>query len=146
VFKLLRYMHEASLLGQALRSAQPKITVFLITLGGIVISLGSLMYLVEGPASGFTSIPKSVYWAIITVTTVGYGDLVPLTVAGQAIASIAMIMGYAVIAVPTGIISAEWANVVRKQEILRRCPVCDTPGHLREARFCRDCGGKLPPV
>lgn len=146
VFKLLRYMHEASLLGLALRSAQPKITVFLITLGGIVISLGSLMYLVEGPASGFTSIPKSIYWAIITVTTVGYGDLVPLTVAGQTIASIAMIMGYAVIAVPTGIISAEWANVVRNQENLRACPVCHTPGHLREARFCRDCGGFLPPA
>jgi voltage-gated potassium channel len=146
VFKLLRYMREASVLAVALRNAQPKITVFLITLGGIVVSLGSLMYLVEGPEAGFTSIPKSIYWAIITVTTVGYGDLVPLTVAGQTLASIAMILGYAVIAVPTGIISAEWANVARNLESQRTCPACDKQGHLHDARFCRDCGAPLPPV
>ena len=143
VFKLLRYMREATVLAQALRNAQPKITVFLITLGGIVVSLGSVMYLVEGPAAGFTSIPKSIYWAIITVTTVGYGDLVPTTVAGQAIASLAMILGYAVIAVPTGIISAEWANAARHQEKLRACGVCGTHGHLQDARFCRGCGAPL---
>jgi voltage-gated potassium channel len=146
VFKLLRYMHEASVLAQALRNAQPKITVFLITLGGIVVSLGSLMYLVESADSGFTSIPKSIYWAIITVTTVGYGDVVPVTVVGQTIASIAMILGYAVIAVPTGIISAEWANIARNQESLRACATCDTQGHARDASFCRGCGAALPTV
>jgi voltage-gated potassium channel len=145
VFKLLRYMREASVLAQALRNAQPKITVFLITLGGIVLSLGSLMYLVEGPESGFTSIPKSIYWAIITVTTVGYGDLVPLTVAGQAIASIAMILGYAVIAVPTGIISAEWANVARTQEPNAACSECGEQSHTAGSRFCRSCGRPFVP-
>jgi voltage-gated potassium channel len=159
VFKLLRYMKEASVLAGALRNAQPKITVFLITLGGIVVSLGSLMYLVEGTPSGFTSIPKSIYWAIITVTTVGYGDLVPLTVAGQAIASLAMILGYAVIAVPTGIISAEWANIARAaeagtdsrpatgpQQTPRICVQCGQPHHPDQAKFCGSCGALLPPI
>lgn len=148
VFKLLRYMREANVLAQALRNAQPKITVFLITLAGIVISLGSLMYLVEGPEAGFTSIPKSIYWAIITVTTVGYGDLVPVTVAGQTVASLAMILGYAVIAVPTGIISAEWANVARGHvsrtaAAVTTCPACGHERHDATARFCSACGEAL---
>ncbi len=150
VFKLLRYMQEASQLAQALRNAQPKITVFLTTLAGIVVSLGSLMYLVEGAASGFTSIPKSIYWAVITVTTVGYGDLVPVTVAGQAIATLAMILGYSIIAVPTGIISAEWVNVVRGGQSPREsamasnaCPGCGRGDHPADARFCSGCGKAL---
>lgn len=143
VFKLLRYMREASVLAKALRNAQPKIIVFLVTLSGITISLGSLMYLIEGPASGFTSIPKGIYWAIITVTTVGYGDLAPHTVLGQTIASIAMILGYAVIAVPTGIISAEWANAARSPEFQHACPDCGKTGHAEDARHCRECGTAL---
>jgi voltage-gated potassium channel len=102
------------------------------------------MYLVEGPESGFTSIPKGIYWAIITVTTVGYGDLAPRTVLGQTIASIAMILGYAVIAVPTGIISAEWANAVRIPDEPRVCAACGLRGHAEEALYCRNCGTILP--
>jgi voltage-gated potassium channel len=146
IFKLLRYMDEARVLGLALKSAQPKITVFLTTLAGIVVSLGALMYLVEGSGSGFTSIPKGIYWAIITVTTVGYGDLVPRTVLGQAIASVTMILGYAIIAVPTGIVSAEWTRATRtvdqegkRDEAARYCAVCGHPGSLH-ANYCAHCG------
>jgi voltage-gated potassium channel len=148
IFKLLRYMDEARVLGLALKSAQPKITVFLTTLAGIVVSLGSLMYLIEGPASGFTSIPKGIYWAVITITTVGYGDLVPRTVLGQTIASFAMILGYAVIAVPTGIVSAEWTRAARTVEqdglcrndpSARRCDSCGYEGSV-EDNYCAHCG------
>lgn len=146
IFKLLRYMDEARVLGLALKSAQPKITVFLTTLAGIVVSLGALMYLIEGRDSGFTSIPKGIYWAIITVTTVGYGDLVPRTVLGQAIASLAMILGYAIIAVPTGIVSAEWTRAARSvdrepapREAGRRCDTCGHVGGL-DANYCAHCG------
>jgi voltage-gated potassium channel len=146
IFKLLRYMDEARVLGLALKSAQPKITVFLTTLAGIVISLGALMYLIEGKDSGFTSIPKGIYWAIITITTVGYGDLVPRTMLGQAIASVAMILGYAIIAVPTGIVSAEWTRAARVVvqdgaggDAFRVCQVCGHEGSIH-ANYCAHCG------
>jgi voltage-gated potassium channel len=149
IFKLLRYMDEARMLGQALKSAQPKITVFLTTLAGIVVSLGSLMYLIEGPESGFTSIPKGIYWAVTTVTTVGYGDLAPRTVLGQTIASFAMILGYAVIAVPTGIVSAEWTRAARAvekesaRESGRSCGGCGHEGAPADANYCPHCGAGL---
>jgi voltage-gated potassium channel len=147
IFKLLRYIDEARVLGLALKSAQPKITVFLTTLAGIVISLGAAMYLIEGKESGFTSIPKGIYWAIITITTVGYGDLVPRTVLGQALASLAMIMGYAIIAVPTGIVSAEWTRAARivdkdaaeEDTTVRVCEVCGHDGSIH-ANYCAHCG------
>lgn len=145
IFKLLRYIDEARVLGLALKSAQPKITVFLTTLAGIVISLGAAMYLIEGPASGFTSIPKGIYWAIITITTVGYGDLAPRTPLGQALASVAMILGYAIIAVPTGIVSAEWTRAARTvdKESARTCPTCAHAGIPADANYCGKCGGAL---
>ena len=145
IFKLLRYIDEARVLGLALKSAQPKITVFLTTLAGIVISLGAAMYLIEGEASGFTSIPKGIYWAIITITTVGYGDLVPRTMLGQALASVAMILGYAIIAVPTGIVSAEWTRAARAvdRQAERACPSCGHTGAPADANFCGRCGAGL---
>jgi voltage-gated potassium channel len=146
IFKLLRYIDEARVLGLALKSAQPKITVFLTTLAGIVISLGAAMYLIEGKESGFTSIPKGIYWAIITITTVGYGDLVPRTMLGQALASVAMILGYAIIAVPTGIVSAEWTRAARIVENDPGIPDCASCGHdviTPGANFCARCGAAL---
>ena len=146
IFKLLRYIDEARVLGLALKSAQPKITVFLTTLAGIVISLGAAMYLIEGPESGFTSIPKGIYWAIITITTVGYGDLVPRTTLGQALASVAMILGYAIIAVPTGIVSAEWTRATRIVENSPAIPDCPSCGHdvgTPDANYCARCGAGL---
>jgi voltage-gated potassium channel len=145
IFKLLRYIDEARVLGIALKSAQPKITVFLTTLAGIVISLGAVMYLIEGRESGFTSIPKGIYWAIITVTTVGYGDVVPRTMLGQAVASVAMILGYAIIAVPTGIVSAEWTRAARTvdRESARSCKACGHAGAAPDANFCARCGTSL---
>ena len=110
IFKLARFIGEASQLSKALSASRPKIIVFLVTVGIIVVIMGTIMYLVEGAENGFTSIPKSIYWAIVTLTTVGYGDVAPSTVLGQSLASIIMIMGYGIIAVPTGIVTAEMAK------------------------------------
>jgi voltage-gated potassium channel len=142
VFKLFRYMREARILSVALRKSKPKIVVFVTALGGIVVTMGALMYLVEGEEAGFTSIPKSIYWAVITVTTVGYGDLVPQSVMGQAIATLAMVLGYAIIAVPTGIVSLELSQAVLKPESIE-CRACRFSGHDPDAGFCKRCGGKL---
>ena len=103
---------------------------------------GSVMYLIEGEANGFTSIPRSIYWAIVTITTVGYGDISPQTELGQVIASLAMIMGYATIAVPTGIISAEFTSINRKMNSLV-CPGCSSEDHEDDASFCKSCGTDL---
>jgi voltage-gated potassium channel len=150
VFKLARFLGEANLLSAALRNARYKIAVFLITVVSIVIVVGSLMYLVEGPESGFTSIPRGVYWAVVTLTTVGYGDITPLKPVGQALAALVMILGYGIIAVPTGIVTAELAMLPSGGRFdARRCPDC---GHVEDdsgARYCRLCGtglGKSVPV
>ncbi len=144
VFKLVVYLGEANVLSAALRSSLPKIVVFLMTVLLIVISMGTAMYLIEGEANGFSSIPRGVYWAIVTMTTVGYGDVAPQTVPGQTLAAALMIMGYAIIAVPTGIVSAELIEAGRQRPVTTRvCPLCLTEGHQRSARFCRDCGASL---
>ena len=144
VFKLAVYLGEANVLSAALRSSLPKIVVFLMTVLLIVISMGAAMYLIEGEANGFTSIPRAVYWAIVTMTTVGYGDVTPQTVPGQTLAAALMIMGYAIIAIPTGIVSAELIEAGRQRPVTTRvCPLCLTEGHQRSARFCRDCGASL---
>jgi voltage-gated potassium channel len=101
------------------------------------------MYVIEGARSGFTSIPIAMYWAIVTTTTVGYGDIAPVTALGQVIASFAMLLGYSIIAVPTGIVTAEIIDAARRPQNTRTCPHCMSEGHLIEARFCRDCGGEL---
>lgn len=142
VLKLGQYTSEASHLGHALARSRQKITVFLAVVATLVLVLGSLMYLVEGPSNGFTSIPRSVYWAIVTLTTVGYGDITPHTVAGQALASVVMILGYGIIAVPTGIVTVELGRTgPRDRE--RTCPRCDLRGHDEDARHCKGCGARL---
>ncbi|MEX0836773.1 MAG: ion transporter [Gemmatimonadota bacterium] len=144
VLKLTRYVGEASHLGAALRASRFKITVFLLGVFSTVIVVGSIMYLVEGPASGFTSIPKGVYWGIVTLTTVGFGDITPVTPLGQALAAIVMIMGYGIIAVPTGIVTAELSRLPRGEQTAGVvCSTCGTRETDAEARFCRRCGDTL---
>lgn len=143
IFKLIRYMKEARILLLALQGSRPKIIVFLVALSGIVITMGAIMYLVEGEAHGFTSIPKGIYWAVITLTTVGYGDLVPKTVFGQTIATFIMILGYSIIAVPTGIVGVEIAQASRQFAEATACPGCGKAGHDPDARHCKHCGAGL---
>jgi voltage-gated potassium channel len=145
VLKLARYVGEARTLVLALRASRYKITVFLFTVLTIVVVVGSLMFLIEGPESGFTSIPRGVYWAIVTLTTVGYGDIAPETPFGQAVAALVMIMGYGIIAVPTGIVTVELAHQVQKSPSLLRCGKCGQDDHERDAAFCKSCGSDLAP-
>ncbi len=142
ILKLVQYVGEARILGQALKASRYKITVFLLTLVTITVIVGALMYLVEGPSRGFTSIPRGVYWAIVTLTTVGFGDITPQTPVGQALASLVMILGYGIIAVPTGIVTAELIESAR-QEGGVRCPECAAGGNDRDARHCKWCGAGL---
>jgi voltage-gated potassium channel len=144
IFKLVRYMREARILMTALRGGLPKIIVFLTTVIGIVICMGALMYLVEGEANGFTSMPKAIYWAVSTLSTVGYGDMVPKTPAGQAIAAMVMLLGYAILAVPTGIVSVEIASASRKiREEDIPCPGCGLSDHDDDAAYCKRCSARL---
>jgi voltage-gated potassium channel len=145
VLKLARYFGEARQLQQALQASQRKIIVFLAVVISLSIILGTLMYLVEGKQHGFTSIPTSIYWAIVTLTTVGFGDITPETPLGQFLASMVMITGYGIIAVPTGIVSAELARIPNEPST-RTCPNCLTDGHIFDASFCKDCGEPLPPL
>lgn len=143
VFKLVQFLSEARLLLDALRASFRKIAVFLCTVMTLVIIFGALMYVVEGAANGFTSIPRSVYWAIVTMTTVGYGDISPQTDLGQALAAIIMIIGYGIIAVPTGIVTVELSQAVHRGVSTQACPGCGVDGHDRDARFCKYCGTSL---
>ena len=145
VLKLVQYWREASTLGRALRASSRKIFVFLYVVVILVVIIGSLMYVIEGERNGFTSIPRSVYWAIVTLTTVGYGDIAPATSIGQTLAALVMILGYGIIAVPTGIVTTEMARESggRKGISTQSCPFCMAEGHDRDAHFCKYCGGKL---
>jgi voltage-gated potassium channel len=144
VLKLSEYMGEAQVLMKALSKSRHKIFVFLYAVCTLVIIFGSLMYVVESDDAGFTSIPRSVYWAIVTLTTVGYGDIAPQTPLGQLIASAIMIMGYGIIAVPTGIYSAELMKATKQGAIDNRpCPDCGETGHDFDADFCKFCGHEL---
>lgn len=145
VLKLARYVGESRVLVQALRASKPKITVFLVAVLTIVLVIGSAMYLIEGSENGFTSIPESVYWAIVTMTTVGYGDLAPQTPVGKALASVIMILGYGIIAVPTGIVTAELTSRRSTGAAGRACPKCAATDHDADARFCKGCGEALTP-
>jgi voltage-gated potassium channel len=144
IFKLTRYVGEGQNLARALKSSRHKIIVFLVTILTSVIITGTLMFLIEGPSHGFTSIPKSIYWAIVTMTTVGYGDIAPQTALGQTLASFIMILGYGIIAVPTGIVSAEMVFQKHKETITTQvCPHCLKEGHDADAIYCKFCGGSL---
>jgi voltage-gated potassium channel len=145
VFKLGAYVAEYAMLAHALRASARKILVFLSVVLMVVLILGTVMYVVEGPGNGFTSIPTSLYWAISTITTVGFGDITPKTDLGRAIASLMMLLGWGVLAVPTGIVTAEMtAQRHGRPTTTRSCHECLSEGHLPEARFCRDCGAPLP--
>jgi len=146
VFKLVQYMGEASILIRALRASRRKIIVFLMTILTLVIIFGSLMYVIEGAQNGFTSIPRSIYWAIVTMTTVGYGDISPRTGMGQSLASMIMILGYAIIAVPTGIVTSELSLASQKMMTTQACPECMAEGHDTDAIFCKFCSARLNPV
>jgi voltage-gated potassium channel len=144
IFKLSRYIGEGQNLARALRASQHKIIVFLVFIITSVIIVGALMYVVEGPENGFTSVPVSIYWAIVTMTTVGYGDIAPQTPLGQTLASVIMIMGYGIIAVPTGIVSSEMVQLKRQDMLSTQvCPHCMREGHDKDATFCKYCGGSL---
>ena len=146
VLKLGKFLSEGAILGQALRASRHKIFVFLTTVLTLVVIIGAVMYVVEGEQNGFTSIPVSMYWAIVTLTTVGYGDIAPQTILGKMLASFVMIMGYGIIAVPTGIVTSELAQVSRQSALSSQtCPACGTQGHLADATFCRKCGAPLIP-
>ncbi|ABE75257.1 MULTISPECIES: ion transporter [Psychrobacter] len=143
VLKLEAYMQQAGFLASALRTSQQKITVFFLSLVLLVTIFGSIIYVVEGPENGFTSIPLSIYWAVVTMTTVGYGDMSPKTPLGQAIATMVMITGYSIIAVPTGIFTSELARNMRPQLNPVTCPNCGKFGHAVGADFCDRCGHAL---
>lgn len=144
IFKLGEFLTEINYLTTALRGSLRKISIFLLTVLTLVVILGSIMYLVEEKENGFTNIPESIYWAIVTITTVGYGDIAPITPLGKFVASIVMLIGYGIIAVPTGIITHDLALAARrKKELPESCPSCSREGHESDALFCKFCGSSL---
>lgn len=143
VLKLAHFTGEASMLRAALRASSIKIVVFLGTVLTMVLIIGSMMYLIEGEERGFTSIPQSIYWAIVTMTTVGYGDITPHTVLGKALASMVMILGYGLIAVPTGIVTVEIASASKMPISTQACPECGSSGHDSDAQYCKYCASRL---
>jgi voltage-gated potassium channel len=143
ILRLAQYVGESATLSRALRASRPKIVVFVVFVLSVVCSVGALMYVVEGPEHGFTSIPASIYWAIVTLTTVGYGDITPETSLGRVCASAVMILGYGVLAVPTGIVTTELALASRARRPERVCPSCAHEDHEADALHCKRCGEKL---
>ena len=144
ILKLSRYIGESNFLMASLWASRAKIGVFLFAVVILCIIFGTIMYLIEGEASGFTSIPKGIYWCIVTLTTVGYGDIAPITPLGRFIASIIMIMGYGIIAVPTGIVTSEMTNQQKNPDTnTQACPNCMTDTHLDHATYCHKCGNQL---
>lgn len=143
ILNLFDYVHEARLLLMALLASRHRIIVFMLAVLALVTVFGAVMFVVETPEAGFTSIPRSIYWAIVTLTTVGYGDIAPRTNLGQAIASLIMILGYAIIAIPTGIVSVEIARQTRHTKE-RVCIRCGQVEHQDRASYCHQCGAELP--
>jgi voltage-gated potassium channel len=144
IFKLSRFLTEIDFLTGALKGSLRKISIFLLTVLTLAVILGSIMYLVEKRENGFSNIPESIYWAIVTITTVGYGDISPVTPVGKMVASLVMLIGYAIIAVPTGILTHDLINASKqKNELPEACPNCSREGHDGDARFCKFCGSNL---
>lgn len=143
ILKVVQYIGAANRLAEALKASRKRIAVFVFTVLIIVVIVGSLMYAIEGEEHGFTNIPKSIYWAIVTLTTVGYGDISPQTSIGQMVASIIMILGYGIIAVPTGIVTSEMVQAKTKSLNTQSCPNCSSEGHEEGAKYCKDCGEVL---
>ncbi|MEA5110954.1 hypothetical protein SDC9_17961 [bioreactor metagenome] len=145
VFKLSNYLTEANILRKALLASSRKILVFLSSIAVLVVVIGAIMYVIEGPKYGFRDIPTSIYWAVVTLTTVGYGDISPQTGVGQFFASVVMVLGYAIIAVPTGIMTVELSAIHRKKNAptTKVCPECMHEGHDDDARYCKYCGQKF---
>ena len=145
IFKLAHFLSQANVLTAALRASRIKIAVFLFTVLTLVVIIGALMYVIEGAENGFTSIPMGMYWAVVTLTTVGYGDVAPATNLGRFVASLVMILGYGIIAVPTGIVTTELVNAARRPEEMsgQACPACAAEGHRAGARFCYACGNAM---
>lgn len=144
IFKLFKFIHEGNLLLRSLWISAPKISIFFFFVLILVTSMGTIMYMIEGthPDSEFNNIPNSIYWAIVTMTTVGYGDITPVTPVGRFFSAVIMLIGYTIIAVPTGIVSA---TMVRQHKALekRRCPRCHRDGHEPESLYCKYCGARL---
>lgn len=143
ILKLVRYLRDANLLLRSLWQSRHKILVFYASMLVVCVILGAIMFVVEGPEHGFSSIPKSIYWTIVTITTVGFGDITPQTSPGQSIAALTMLIGYSIIAVPTGIVTAELASELGKEKTLQRCDNCSRAGHDSDAEYCKHCGYKL---
>jgi len=147
VFNMGAYMQEAEVLRRALWASRRKIAVFLSTVLTSVIIIGALMYVIEGAESGFTSIPVGIYWAIVTLSTVGYGDVAPITPFGQIMAAVVMLLGFGILAVPTGIVSLELARptpeTTGEENRIRRCPNCERVGHDADAVYCKHCASAL---
>ncbi|MCB1050779.1 MAG: ion transporter [Acidobacteria bacterium] len=143
ILKLIHYIGAADLLMKAMASSARKIAVFLLAVLALVVVLGSLMYVLEGEKNGFTSIPVGIYWAIVTMTTVGYGDISPATPAGRFLAAMVMLLGYGIIAVPTGIVTVEMGELRRKESSLTMCQRCGEKRHLSQARYCQTCGERI---
>ncbi len=143
VLKLVQYVGESAYLQRAIWASRRKILVFLFTVCLLMVIFGASMYIVEGPEHGFSSIPRSIYWAVVTMTTVGYGDISPQTNLGQAIASLVMIVGYGIIAIPTGIVTSELT--FNRPSSTQSCPECGSEGHDDDAQYCKACGAELNP-
>ena len=143
ILRLIKYVSEANILLRSLWHSRRKIIIFFFILLILAIIYGCLMYVVEGPLHGFTNIPQSIYWAIVTITTVGYGDITPHTTLGQVLAALVMVTGYSIIAVPTGIFTAELAIEINKNRDNRCCTNCSQTGHEDNAQYCKHCGSNL---
>lgn len=146
ILRLLKYISEANILVRALWQSRRKVLFFFCTLQILAIIYGCMMYVIEGPQNGFTNIPQSIYWAVVTITTVGYGDITPHTTLGQMLAALVMMTGYAIIAVPTGIFTAELAVEINREKNNRNCQNCERSGHDANAEYCKHCGASLSGV